>query len=406
MAFDPVTHSELPSTVVTELHLLRHGHADTGTRRLAYGHTDIPLSSTGRAETEALLAFARDLPRPDGVISSDLARCTALARPLAEALGVPLVESASLREQHMGDWEGVPWADLNAADPQAIHDFWDDYLSARPPGGETWGEMAERVQSWFGANDLAGRRWIVVTHIGVVRALLCQALDVPLDQALRWAPARASHTHLLLAEAGAVLNILGERPAGAVTRNRIGVRPRIALSGSAGIGKTTLGRRLAKELDLPFIEEGMRTRLEAGLVLHDLSRDEMVALLRELWAEQLAAEERAVREAGGFVADRSAVDFAVFWMWYGFTRPEDGPDAFVDEALAHARAYDHIVLLPFGVLPIEADGFRSSNTWLQRKVHLLMSGLHAERRTGGLLRVPELTELEERVSWVLERTGR
>lgn len=405
MAFDPVTHSELPSKRLTELHLLRHGHVDTGTHRLAYGHADLPLSSTGRRETELLLAFATSLPNPKGVISSDLSRCTDLARPLAEALGVPLVETPALREQHMGDWEETPWSELNGANPQAIHDFWDDYLNERPPGGETWAEMAERVHAWFDAQALDGR-WLVVTHIGVIRALLCRGLGLPLDQALRWAPARASHTHLLLADAGGVLNVLGERPAGEVTRARQGVRPRIALSGSAGIGKTTLGRRLAQELDLPFIEEGMRTRLEAGLVLHDLDREQMVALLRELWDEQVAAEDAAIEAHGGFVADRSSVDFAVFWMWYGFTRPEDAPQAFVDTALAHARRYDHVVLLPFGVLPLEADGFRSSNVWLQRKVHLLMSGLHAERAAGDLLRVPDLTNLEDRVAWVLERTGR
>ena len=404
--FDPVTHSELPSTTLTELHLLRHGHVDTGTRRLAYGHSDLPLSSTGRAETERLLGFARGLPRPAGVISSDLSRCTDLAEPLAQALGVPLRVTPALREQFMGDWEGRPWAELNAADPQRVHDFWDDYLRVRPPGGETWGEMAERATAWFRQADITGQRWIVVTHIGVIRALLCDALGVPLDQALRWAPARASHTHLLLAEAGAVLNTLGERPAGAVTRGRQGVRPRIAMSGSAGIGKTTLGRRLASELDVPYIDEGMRRHLEAGVVLHDLTRDEMVGLMRTLWDEQVAAEDQAIATAGGFVADRSSVDFAVFWMWYGFTRPEDEPDAFVDRALAHAQRYDHIVLPPYGVLPLEADGFRSSDVWLQRKVHLLMSGLHTERGVGDVLRVPALTDLEERVAWVLERTGR
>ena len=44
MNFDPVTTSELPSRVVTELHLFRHGAVDTGGVRQAYGHLDLPLS--------------------------------------------------------------------------------------------------------------------------------------------------------------------------------------------------------------------------------------------------------------------------------------------------------------------------------------------------------------------------
>ena len=41
--------------------------------------------------------------------------------------------------------------------------------------------------------------------------------------------------------------------------------PRLGLSGSAGTGKSTLGRALAAALDVPYLPEGMRSRLEAGL---------------------------------------------------------------------------------------------------------------------------------------------
>lgn len=215
MSFDAVTQAALPSTEVTAFHLLRHGHVDTGGRRLAYGHTDLPLSARGLEEARDLHAFAlARLPRPDGVLSSDLARCTAIARPLARAFDVPLVETAALREQAMGDWEGAAWEDLHAADPDGTHAWWADYLNARPPGGESMGDLAARVLRWREAEweRLRGRRWLIVTHIGVIRVLACQLLGLSADQALRFAPARASHSLFLLAEAGAVLEVLGERP--------------------------------------------------------------------------------------------------------------------------------------------------------------------------------------------------
>lgn len=215
MSFDAVTQAALPSTELTSLHLLRHPHVDTGGRRLAYGHADLPLSERGRREGEALVHFARSrLPRPDGVLTSDLQRCLAVAEPLARAFDVPLEATPGLREQAMGVWEGAAWEDLTAADPAAVHAWWADYLNARPPGGESLADLALRVEGWWAASweRIRGRRWIVVTHVGVIRVLACRMLGLPCSEALRFAPARASHSLFLVAEAGSVLEVLGERP--------------------------------------------------------------------------------------------------------------------------------------------------------------------------------------------------
>ena len=50
---------------------------------------------------------------------------------------------------------------------------------------------------------------------------------------------------------------------------------RIAISGSAGTGKTTLAKALADRLQVPYLEEGFRKRHEAGLDPHDLSQAEL-----------------------------------------------------------------------------------------------------------------------------------
>lgn len=83
----------------------------------------------------------------------------------------------------------------------------------------------------------------------------------------------------------------------------------IALSGSAGTGKSTLGRALAERLELPYIEEGMRKRVNAGLKLYKLDDRARRALMHEMWEEQ---RERELAAPEGFVADRSSIDFAAF----------------------------------------------------------------------------------------------
>ncbi len=91
-----------------------------------------------------------------------------------------------------------------------------------------------------------------------------------------FAPAVGSCTSLLVSEAGAVVESLGERPWAWDTAPVVPsvALARIALSGSAGTGKTTLGRLLAERLGVPFIEEGMRARLERGLDVHRFDKDD------------------------------------------------------------------------------------------------------------------------------------
>ena len=415
MSFQRTTQDAMVSHVVTHLHLLRHGRVDTGPRRIAYGASDLPLSAVGRAESEALEAFVEQaLPRPSGILSSDLQRCRALAEPLAESLGVPLHMSAALREQDMGAWEGQAWDDLQAAHQVDVNDYWDDYVGARPPGGESLADVSARVGAWWDEQwpRLEGGRWILVGHAGVVRSLLCRFLGLPMTEALPFAPAHGSHSHVLLAEAGAVLQSLGQLPVasrGAEQYQSQSVRRvgrRLALSGSAGTGKSTLGRRLAAAMDVPFLEEGMRRRLEEGLVVHDLRPEQHRALILELWREQQAAEERAHIEFGGFVADRSAVDFAAFCLLfhsYDVAFCED----LVPRLLAHAQGYDAVINLPWGLLPLEADGVRSTNRWYQRHFQATAEGLlRRDLPPGRAWFLPDLEDLERRLQWIVERVAR
>ena len=147
---------------------------------------------------------------------------------------------------------------------------------------------------------------------------------------------------------------------------------RIALSGSAGVGKTTLARRLAAELGVPYIPEGMREYIESGGVdLHELGHDGMRELVVRLWEDR----KRAELEAGSFVADRSSYDFAAFWLFYGFARMGDEvTDRFMAETMAPGR-YDQVIVLQQGGVPFVADGVRSSNPWTQLHTHVLIEGM-------------------------------
>lgn len=179
---------------------------------------------------------------------------------------------------------------------------------------------------------------------------------------------------------------------------------RIAFSGSAGTGKTTLARAVAKELALPYIEEGFRKRVDEGMVLHNMSEAERRDLMRDMWREQRSQE---LDCPNGFVSDRSSVDFAAFWLHYALTDAEQETAEFIEQMQGEADNIHHIVICPWGSLPLQADGVRSTNPWLQLRFHALLEGMH-QRMTapGKLLRVPEdNTKLKKRVAFVLEQLG-
>ncbi len=74
--------------------------------------------------------------------------------------------------------------------------------------------MSERVGAWLHGTleKYPGKTIAVSTHIGVIRVLLCRLFDVPAQEALRFAPAVASTTEVLISEAGPVVTRMGERP--------------------------------------------------------------------------------------------------------------------------------------------------------------------------------------------------
>lgn len=160
-----------------EIYLLRH--TAVATTGLCYGHYDVALADTFAAEAAAVRA--RLPPAAAGrVFSSPATRCRQLAETLTP---VPLLDER-LRELHFGTWENRAWNELPALE---LTPWMADYVANAPPDGETYGALQVRAVAFLAevvAQESTAPTF-VVTHGGVVRALLAHALGLPLRHAFQ-----------------------------------------------------------------------------------------------------------------------------------------------------------------------------------------------------------------------------
>ena len=116
--------------------------------------------------------------RLDAVVSSDLSRARVTAQIVAEALRVPLLIEAGLRETNVGAAEGLLWADAKRRFGEGLTERWYSDGDVAFPGGETG--IATRMRGLTGLRRFAiahpYRRIGVSTHGAMVRQLMKHAL--------------------------------------------------------------------------------------------------------------------------------------------------------------------------------------------------------------------------------------
>lgn len=185
-------------TAAHSVYLLRHTRvADPS---LCYGHHDMGLAESFEEDATAtankLLAAMGgwDALVPARVISSPASRCRRLAAGLRPfSLLHTLEQDERLREMHFGTWEGRPWADI----PPAELDAWrSDYVTLAPPGGETLQQVQDRAAALLAELTSATAATVLVSHGGLIRALVCSCLDMPLRHAFRFVIDYGSLTEL------------------------------------------------------------------------------------------------------------------------------------------------------------------------------------------------------------------
>ena len=171
---------------LTRFWMIRHALVEENARAVLYGTMDVPLCETSLlAEAPMYEALARRLPRGALWHATPLSRTQRTARAIFAAgyPEAPLAIEPALIEQALGEWQGLPHAELPPRLTLPAHAFWPLGGAERPPGGESMAEVIARVGARMDALAAAhpGADLVIVSHGGAIRAAVAHALGITAD---------------------------------------------------------------------------------------------------------------------------------------------------------------------------------------------------------------------------------
>lgn len=168
--------------MTTRLLLIRHGAPHEDGRGRCYGGLDYGLSDLGRSQSWKLAERLANVPITV-VVSSPRVR----AQETAVALGQDVSVDERLRELDFGELEGRRYEEIEHEQPELYRRWMSAPTRVRFPGGEAFEDLRSRTT--VAIADLversSGSTVAVVTHGGVVRAALADALGLPSERVFR-----------------------------------------------------------------------------------------------------------------------------------------------------------------------------------------------------------------------------
>ncbi len=168
-----------------------------------YGQDDFTCDTSDAA---AFALLAGHLPTRAEWVVSNLRRTHETAAAITAAglagpasfPGDEVTVIPEFAEQHFGDWQGRTYASLAERSDEEYHRFWLMPAHGRPPGGESFEDLMERVQPAIRKLNLTypGKDIIAVAHGGTIRAAIALALGLSPAAALQFTTDNLSVTRL------------------------------------------------------------------------------------------------------------------------------------------------------------------------------------------------------------------
>ncbi len=173
------------------IYLLRHGETD-GPKKVYKGHIDVPLSKEGEKQVERVARFLKEFVKRYDLscqvcYSSPLKRAVKTAEIIAKAIPMQIKPSEILKERSFGEWEGLSINDIMSLYPEEFERWRTNPVKFSPPNGESTLQVSERAAKALKEilSSHSGEQIFITAHGGINRVILCNILNIPLENIFR-----------------------------------------------------------------------------------------------------------------------------------------------------------------------------------------------------------------------------
>lgn len=170
----------------TRVYLIRHGQVVNHHEYRYNGHYDVDITPVGVEQMTRLSEFLALQPIK-AMYSSDLQRAVKGARIIGKRLGLNPVMVHSLRELHLGRWEGLTREEAIARYPEEADFRFRDLATSKVKEGESLVELKARVMPALGEilERHRNESVCIVAHGGVNRVILTEAMNISIENFFR-----------------------------------------------------------------------------------------------------------------------------------------------------------------------------------------------------------------------------
>lgn len=160
-----------------EIYLIRHTTPDVE-KGICYGQTDLDVKPSFDNEVKRLKDI---IPQKfDYIYHSPLKRCVKLAKEFESS---ERKSDERLKELNFGDWEMVEW---NKIPEEDLNPFMEDFVNLPAPNGESFTIFHKRVTNFLDEIPYEKDKTVAIfSHGGVIRSIICEILNIPLNNAFR-----------------------------------------------------------------------------------------------------------------------------------------------------------------------------------------------------------------------------
>ena len=182
---------------MTRLILIRHGQTEWNAAGRYQGQVDLPLNALGRQQAEQIVQQL-DGTQLAAIYASDLARARETAEVLARATGLQVQLDRRLREIEQGEWEGMPFTEIQRRYPRELEQRRENPLGFVTPGGESIRQVRQRVLE--AAEEICRRHpndTVAIVSHGVALAILrAHYQHLPIERMWDLVPANGEVTEV------------------------------------------------------------------------------------------------------------------------------------------------------------------------------------------------------------------